>query len=324
MHFSRFQPNSRGIRVAFSEGGFEQSVHTFDKERRGPMRSIKVLTRIGAAVALALATGSVIYAGAVAAVSVSPNALTIDQSASGTFSVSLDSMSGSVPPRASNPPQLTYCTEWTIHNDGTITCDQQGQFLLDKGRNYTQNPPSPGEYAGTVTVNVDSNVPCGSVYDIQETVTSNAGSGVDFGSGVLSITRIVRITVSCPLPAAYGGCSHGYWKSHSTWPAPYTPLTTLTSVFTIDGQYSGFTDNTLQDALGFKGGSDLSAKARILMIQAVAALLNATQSEIFYELSTQEVINDVNAALASHSPTTILDLATQLESYNHGSAFCGE
>jgi hypothetical protein len=99
----------------------------------------------------------------------------------------------------------------------------------------------------------------------------------------------------------------------------------LQSVFAIDAAYTGFSGKTFKNALEFGGGPDLSAKARLLMVQAVAALLNAAHPDIFYALETpQEVIDAVNAALASHSAATILALQTQLESLNHGSAFCGD
>jgi hypothetical protein len=291
------------------------------------MRSFKSFAYLSAGLALSVVCAGVVDAAEITSVSVAPSAVTINKSASGSFSVSVDSISGSVPLRAPNPPQLTYCAEWTIHGDGIATCDQYAYIELAKGRNYTssQNPVTAGEYARTVMVNVGSDVPCGSVHVIEETVTAPSGAGVDFGSSVSSVTRIVTVTVECELTPAFGGCSHGYWKNHAGWPAPYDPDMLLQSVFAIDAAYTGFSGKTFKNALEFGGGPELSAKARLLMVQAVAALLNAAHPDIFYALETpQEVIDAVNAALASHSAATILALQTQLESLNHGSAFCGD
>ena len=61
-----------------------------------------------------------------------------------------------------------------------------------------------------------------------------------------------------------------------------------------------------------------------LLRQAVAALLNAASSGVDYPLSVVQVINQVNAALASNDRNTILALAGTLDQYNnyHGATLC--
>jgi hypothetical protein len=73
---------------------------------------------------------------------------------------------------------------------------------------------------------------------------------------------------------------------------------------------------TLQAALALPGGPGVAGGARILMKQAVAALLNAAHPNILYPLTPAQVINRVNAALASGNRSTMIALAAQLESYN--------
>jgi hypothetical protein len=63
--------------------------------------------------------------------------------------------------------------------------------------------------------------------------------------------------------------------------------------------------------LNFTGGN----AQRTLLRSAVAALLNATLGG--YPLTTTQVINEVNAALASGNRQTILAEATRLDNFNN-------
>jgi hypothetical protein len=76
-------------------------------------------------------------------------------------------------------------------------------------------------------------------------------------------------------------------------------------------------DDTLLDALNYKGGSGLKGAARNLLRAAVAALLNAASPNVDYPRTTAEVIADVNAALASNSRSTMLSLAEELDRDNN-------
>lgn len=286
------------------------------------------VSKFGAAMctAAALAGGAVLMAGTVAGVSVTPGVLTIPQGGNGSFSASLDSFSGGVPPKAKNPPNISFCAEWTIHDDGTTSCDATSLFSLEKGRNYSQLPVLLGEYANTVAVNVDTNAPCNTAYVLDETFTALEGSGVDFGTDVLQVSRPVTVTVTCAATMpVFAGCSHGYWKNHGeVWPSPYTPGTKLGQVFSLPSFAGALSNKSLDDALRFKGGDTTLEKAEILLRNAVAAVLNSAHASIDYEFSTAEVLSLVNAALASADADTMLTLEETLDVANHGSPFCGD
>ena len=101
-----------------------------------------------------------------------------------------------------------------------------------------------------------------------------------------------------PTPVQSGGgqgCSPGYWKNHSAWPAPYTQSTPFGSVFA-----NAFPGKTLQQVLS-QGGGGLNALGR----QTVSALLNAASPGVSFELTTAQVISKFNAAYASgvYEPT---------------------
>jgi hypothetical protein len=184
--------------------------------------------------------------------------------------------------------------------------------------------------SGTVTVSVDPDVPCAepnNVYTINEVFTSNAGSGVDFGGGVLSVTQVVTVTVTCT-NATLQGCSHGFWRNHAqVWPVAYSSDPELGTVFTMGPAYSAISNKKFSEALAFTGGPTLVDMARILMRDAVAAVLNAADASINYPIGTpSDVITQVNTALANgaSAPTqtegrNILEAEKNiLSAYNEG------
>ena len=276
----------------------------------------------------ALVVGATMWAAEITSVSVTTNALTITQGGEGSFGVSLDSISGNIPPRASAPPSITYCAEWSIHSDGVVACDNTSTVALPRGRNYSKDPVTVADgYAGTVVVNVDADAPCPALYELTETFTSNSGSGLDFGGGLLEVSRTVFVSVACNTAVTpFQGCSHGYWKNHeSEWPAPYPGSTTLGSVFNLTG-FSSLGSKTLADALKFKGGDTTQDKAENMLKQAAAALLNAAHPGIYYPYTVSELIAEVNSALASKDSALLTTLGETLDVYNnyHGTAVCGD
>jgi hypothetical protein len=132
----------------------------------------------------------------------------------------------------------------------------------------------------------------------------------------------------------FQGCAPNFWKQQShfgCWPAPYTPNTVVSTVFTIPGCLTGCTygrgknavnivDLSFIRALGLGNArgarADLCARAGYLLKEGVAALLNAQNSTISFPLTTAQIIADVNAALASCDPQVIRDLGDQLEAFN--------
>ncbi len=135
----------------------------------------------------------------------------------------------------------------------------------------------------------------------------------------------MTVTVTCPVAlSVFAGCSHGYWKNHtSVWPTAYTVDSTLGSAFALGSFAGALANKTFEDALKFKGGNTPVEKAEILLRNAVAALLNSVHSGITYQWTASEVIELVNAALASGDSATMLALEQQLDVANHGSPFCG-
>ncbi|HEV2148407.1 MAG TPA: hypothetical protein VGR37_13475 [Longimicrobiaceae bacterium] len=135
------------------------------------------------------------------------------------------------------------------------------------------------------------------------------------GSGAIDGIRI------CSLQNTGGeGCTLGYWKQQhhfDSWVATgFAPAQTLESVFDVPDTF-GLDNVSLASALEFKGGSDATAAARLLLKQAVAALLNAAHPDVDYELTTAQVIAQVNAALDTRSRSTMLALASQLDGFNN-------
>ena len=102
------------------------------------------------------------------------------------------------------------------------------------------------------------------------------------------------------------GCSPGYWKNHSAWPAPYTPNTLFSAVFE-----NAFPGKTLQQVLS-TGGGGLNALGR----QTVSALLNAKALGGRYELSPQSVINQFNAVFPGSDYTTLKNAFEALTDIN--------
>jgi len=91
------------------------------------------------------------------------------------------------------------------------------------------------------------------------------------------------------------GCTPGYWKQSQhfdSYPAAYAPTTLFVDAFGVNA----FPGKTLLQVLG-QGGGGLIALGR----HAVAALLNASSSDVDYDRTTAEVIASFNAAYASGS-----------------------
>jgi hypothetical protein len=115
------------------------------------------------------------------------------------------------------------------------------------------------------------------------------------------------------------GCSPGFWKNHpKLYPSPYTPNTTLGSVFDLPtcSGISGLAGDTFDEALSYNGGPTVLDAAKLLLRQAVAAVLNAAAG-IGYPLTVQQVIDEVNTALASCDRATILAEKDRLDRFNN-------
>ena len=117
--------------------------------------------------------------------------------------------------------------------------------------------------------------------------------------------------------ANYEGLSPGYWKNHPRSWVGFRTTDLVGDVFDIPDELSALADDTLMDALNYKGGRDTIGAARNLLRQAVAAILNASHPNLFYPLALSDVIEQVNEALASLSRTAMGRLQGTLDRYNN-------
>jgi hypothetical protein len=133
-------------------------------------------------------------------------------------------------------------------------------------------------------------------------------------------TSPVDVTVStgeCGPQVGDEGCGVGFFKNHpDAFPSPYTTQTTLGTAFPCLSN-TALANVTLEDALKFKGGKGVAGAQRILLRQAVAALLNAASPDVDYPLTVQQVITEVCAAIASNDRQMMLELSSQLDEFNN-------
>jgi hypothetical protein len=124
-------------------------------------------------------------------------------------------------PNGRNPSVIVVCTVGTLHADGSLSCDTTQTISLVQGHNY-QRVKSDGTNTFPMTINktliIASDVPCGVTYNVNERLSGNTGSGVDFGGGATYADLPFAIEVTCPLAT---GCTltQGFWKTHpNAWP----------------------------------------------------------------------------------------------------------
>lgn len=72
----------------------------------------------------------------------------------------------------------------------------------------------------------------------------------------------------------------------------------------------------LLDALNYGGSNSTPGAAQILLRAGVAALLNAASPGVDYQLTTEQVLSQVNTALTKNR-STMLSVASQLDRYNN-------
>jgi len=264
--------------------------------------------------ALLVLTATPAWAGNVGTIVIDPNPISTTPGSTVPFDVKVTAASGNM----SNSPTLSHCSELSLSLVGSsvvLTCDATTATPVP-AVNFSQSAGQsllPLVFAGLL--DVDASVPCGQ-YTFDYTVSVNGG--IDIGpEGLKSITLSLTINVT---GCESEGCSHGYWKNHtSEWPSPYTTSTQLQGPFFIPAvtELSFMQVHTFAMALDYPGGPDLGGAARILLRNAVASLLNAEHSDVAYPLSAQQVKDQVNAALASLDRQTILALEAELDLLNN-------
>jgi hypothetical protein len=114
------------------------------------------------------------------------------------------------------------------------------------------------------------------------------------------------------------GCSPGYWKNHLfAWgPTGYNAETPLGAVFDL-ALFGELGSESLGETLYWHGGPHTIDKARNLIKHATAALLNAAHPDVAYIRSEMDLIDDVNAALASNDMHEMNVLKGELDDDNN-------
>lgn len=101
----------------------------------------------------------------------------------------------------------------------------------------------------------------------------------------------------------------------------YTPSTALDVVFDFPNALSGFRDDTLMEALRYRGGPGVEGAAQILLRAGVAALLNSIVLNggalyPYHYFTTDMVVTDINWEL-TQDRQTMLDYAAFLDLNNN-------
>ncbi len=189
---------------------------------------------------------------------------------------------------------------------------------IDKGETYTC----------TFTANVSGSV---TVFKGGSHVNTVTGTAKDNENNSVSASGNATVQL------LWRGRTPGYWKNHAgagQWPTfsvngvAVAPSTPVTKVFAVPSSLltNGILDlnkdgkaDTLLDALGYKGGTDLSGSAQILLRAGVAGLLNEQQFGAAYPAynSVSALITAVNGALAG-SREAMIDLGKQIDYWNNG------
>jgi hypothetical protein len=218
-------------------------------------------------------------------------------------------------PTATNTPSNTPTATNTPSNTPTATNTPSNTPTATNTPSNTPTATNTPSNTPTAT-NTPSNTPTATNTPSNTPTASNTPSNTPTATNTPSNTPTATNT---PTPSVGQGCSPGFWKNHpEAYPSPYTPNTTLGSVFNLPpcNNISSLANATFDNALNFGGGPTVLDAARILLRQAVAAVLNAAAG-IGYPLSVSQVISEVNAALASCNRATILAEAARLDAFNN-------
>lgn len=130
-------------------------------------------------------------------------------------------VSGAIPRNPNEDPVIIICIQGTLMPDGSMTCDAELVLELPAGHNYSREKTDANGNTFPMlipkTVAIHPDVACGQTYQVEESLFTNSGSGVDFGDGATRMDLPFSIQVEC----SSGGCtySQGFWKNHpEAWP----------------------------------------------------------------------------------------------------------
>ena len=142
-------------------------------------------------------------------------------------------------------------------------------------------------------------------------------------------------TASATVNFIWYGRTPGYWKNHtSAWPETYTAGLSVASIFFPTGDVPSFLsgsgtllnlnkvggNDSLLDALRYKGGSGITGAAQILLRAGVAALLNEKYYGAGYPGATSvaDLIKQVHDVMIVNNRSAYLALASTLDKWNNG------
>lgn len=174
------------------------------------------------------------------------------------------------------------------------------------------------------TLNVGESMICPAASNASEGAVNNIGtaSGTSPGGIQVSDTDPANYVGELSPPPGDEGCQQSHWKQkdHLIWwgPTGYSIFTHLHSVFSsIDNSsYNDIRNKTLLEALSFSGGS-YHGNEKLLLREAVAALLNAAHPGVDYYYTETEVKSLTNTAIGgSHSD--MHDQEMDFQSHNNG------
>jgi hypothetical protein len=70
------------------------------------------------------------------------------------------------------------------------------------------------------------------------------------------------------------------------------------------------------NALRYHGGSGAEGAAKLLLRDAIVAVLNASHPDVNFPLSESEIVNMVNGALASMDRMTMMNTRQMIDQHN--------
>jgi hypothetical protein len=147
--------------------------------------------------------------------------------------------------------------------------------------------------------------------------TSNLAAGTA-GLVIGSSTSTVTFTNKALSNQA---CDPGYFKNHpGSFAAPFTPQTIVGSVFS--GSLNSLSGISFSQALQGGGGNGLQGAETHLLRSGVTAVLNAANPGVEYSYTLANVLNLVDAAMASGDASAINNLASTLDQANNSLGGC--
>lgn len=205
------------------------------------------------------------------------------------------------------------------HTDGVLTVDTI-HFESTSGWLLYWEQLSTGQSIHSVSIGGNAGA---MLYTYDPPVTADAGLRLPGSSTLVSTFNTTpspqineaSFCYSTPSETGFEGCTLGYWKvkqHHDSWPLPYATHLNVQNYFGLDAP-----EASLLAALNFKGGPGVDGAKRILLKQAVAALLNSASGGVDYPLTTAQVTSQVTAALGMGDREVMLSLATTLDAYNN-------